>query len=191
MALPSSTSKPLDLDLSRVGQALVRHLREGLPPDLQGLAVELVSPTLPPRGDTPGIEVRVLAVKVLPQFKNLYASLPGHGSGVSPHAALELHVHLHPRSQDPLLQLRLLGCLIHAVLERPTLVPMAAPDALAPAEHVQLSILDDPAGNNPPPIQPGLFLSLRNVHGSFPLHASPALTGEPHAVVLPTNPHAR
>lgn len=191
MGSPTSSVRPPDMDLSQVGQALVRHLREGLPADLQGLPVELVPPASQPLGSTPGIEIRVLGIKVLPQFKNLYASLPGHGTGVPQQAALEIYVHLHPRSPDPLLQLRLLGCLIHVVLERPTLIPAPTPDAPAPAEHVQLTLLDEPPGHAAPSIQPGLFLSLRNVHGSFTLHASPALTGEPHPATFPANPHAR
>lgn len=198
MISPTAATKPLDLDLSRVGQALVQHLRDGLPADLVGLPVELAAPASGPQGVSPGIEIRALGVKVAPQFKNPYASLPGQAPSPSARVALELHLHLHPRCPDPLLQLRLLGWLLQTVLERPTMgLPPIATEATAPPaastlpEHVHLTVIDEPHGGAPPPVQPGLFVNVRSIHASFALHASPALMGEAHATPVHAAFHAQ
>lgn len=193
MSLPGPSARPLDLDLSRVGLALVHHFRAALPADLRNTPVDLVSAGGEPLNSPTGVEIRVLGIKVAPQFKNPYASLPGQAPGPAARLALELHLHVHPRCPDPLLQLRLLGWLLQTVLERPLLTipgpggadaPAASPTVAA--DHVQITVLDLDPSAPPPGRQPGIFLNLRTAHDSFALHASPDLTGGPRPTPTPT-----
>lgn len=194
MSLPGPPARPLDLDLSRVGLALVNHLRASLPAELRDTPVELVPAGEGPPDSPAGVEIRVLGIKVAPQFKNPYASLPGQAPGPASRLALELHLHVHPRCRDPLLQLRLLGWLLQTALERPllTITGPGGPDAPAtPADHVQITVLDEASFAPPPGWQPGILLNLRSAHGSFALHASPDLPAGPRPSPPPTPPKSR